>query len=331
MADRDLTAVALLHYRRRQRLAVSTAVTVQSLWRELDRSNLAGSWLHIGPRVTRALTTAQQLAASTSDSYVSAVLAAQNYDGDQDGTLVPQSLAGIASDGRVLTELVRQPLIGTLERVSGGMSLSQALGMGRADMDRIVRTQVADAGRVGDGVAGNTRRGVDWYVRVMTPPSCSRCAVLAGKFYRMEKPFLRHPRCDCLHMAVGSKNADLTISARDYFDSLSRSAQDSTFTKAGAAAIREGADINQIVNARRGMSTAGSFNTGTGADTVTHRGTVTSGVTTTEGMTRRGFAGRRSGPLAGTGAKRLTPEAIYALSSDREQILSLLRRYGYIS
>lgn len=38
----------------------------------------------------------------------------------------------------------------------------------------------------------------------------------------------------------------------DYFESLDRAEQDKIFTKAGAQAIRDRADINQVVNARRG-------------------------------------------------------------------------------
>lgn len=620
----------MTHYRRRVRLAAATASQVQTLWRQIDQRDLAGSWLHVGPRIVRVISAAQATAAGMSEGYVEAALVAQNFDADPAGTLIPHSLAGIASDGRPLESLARQPLIEALDRMSQGVSLAQSMASGRMSMDRIVRTQVADAGRVGDGVSTVTRPKVDWYVRVLTPPSCSRCAILAGRYYRSDKPFLRHPRClpagtvvsgpstlattrrpyqgelvtvrtaggqelaitgnhpvltdrgwiaanllqegdnvvrgvlgqgarslvvpdehqvpsriedvwraglvgplvsvptstedfhgdgghgevgvvfadgelrdralssvcepgvhslfstgmdlagdfpaeghglqvlltlsgatrgvvsrlglsgslfgghlggsseagfgassrgdfgvvqqspdgatgyavprgdtqlalpaevcphdfsggkgsvasrwdaapdafsveniqanaghgrdllhrlagqveldrivelrragfsghvynlnssegwfaangivvsncDCLHAPVGSKdNRDSSrLNVREYFDSLSTFDQDRTFTKAGAQAIRDGADINQVVNARRGMSPASSPTR-----------------TTTEGMTRRGFANRRTGPLAGSGSVRLMPEAIYALASDRDEILSLLRRFSYIS
>ena len=95
----------------------------------------------------------------------------------------------------------------------------------------------------------------------------------------------------------------------------SRSVQDRIFTAAGARAIRDdGADIYQVVNARRGMSPASSALR-----------------TTLEGTTRYGYAGRRTGPLAGTGQPRLMPEAIYQLAHSREKARALLRQHGYLS
>jgi hypothetical protein len=203
----------------------------------------------------------------------------------------------------------------------------------------MVDTQVTDAGRVGDGTAGISRRKVRQYVRILTPPSCARCAILAGVEYSMERAFQRHPRCDCIHMPIGTPEAakGLLFNVKDYFLGLSTAEQNRIFTNAGAQAIRDGADVNQVVNARRGMSTAGGFLSrregpelfGRNDLTVTHRGRVTSGGFTTEGITRHGFAGRRMMKEGIT--RRIMPETIYRIASDREEILRLLRRYGYIS
>jgi len=60
---------------------------------------------------------------------------------------------------------------------------------------------------------------------------------------------------------------DLTTDPRAYFDSLPAAEQARLFTKAGAEAIRQGADVAQVVNARRGMySAAGRALTTTGTD-----------------------------------------------------------------
>src|SRR5688500_1052764 len=64
-------------------------------------------------------------------------------------------------------------------------------------------------------------------------------------------------RCDCVHIPVAEDTSDdLRTNPRAYFDSLSVAEQDKAFTKAGAEAIREGADMNQVINARRGMHEA---------------------------------------------------------------------------
>jgi hypothetical protein len=191
---------------------------------------------------------------------------------------------------------------------------------GLRQLQLIVETQVVDAGRVADGVATVTNRTARGYVRVLTPPSCGRCAILAGRVYGSERAFQRHPRCDCQHLPVGDPRLGdkYTESAKSYFDSLGREQQNRIFTNAGAEAIRDGADPAQVVNARRGMYSAGGV------------------AMTREGITRRGVAGRAlaaSGAAAGrrTVPVRLMPEAIYQLASDKAEVLSLLRRYGYIT
>src|SRR5690606_25895161 len=114
-----------------------------------------------------------------------------------------------------------------------------------------------DVARQSEAVAIAARPAVTGYVRMVNPPSCSRCAVLAGRFYRWNDGFQRHPRCDCRHVPTTEANAgDIVTAPRDYFDSLDAAEQDRIFTQAGAEAIRLGADPAQVVNARRGMAYA---------------------------------------------------------------------------
>lgn len=182
------------------------------------------------------------------------------------------------------------------------------MARGQAHLDAILRTQVSDAGRVADNLAVTSRAGTGW-VRTLYGETCSRCSVLAGRIYSWNADFQRHPRCDCYAVPVTSESdaheAGLITSPKDYFESLSATEQDRIFTHDGAQAIRDGADIGQVVNARRGMSAAG---------------------TTTEGTTRHGFAGSR-----GLATARLMPEAIYKQSDgNREDAIRLLRLNGYL-
>jgi len=73
-------------------------------------------------------------------------------------------------------------------------------------------------------------------------------------------------------------------------------------------ALDEGADIFQVVNAQRGVYTAGGRRF------------------TREGTTRRGFARRR----LGRGTPRLTPDQIFADATSRGHALELLQRNGYL-
>src|SRR5699024_1103862 len=79
--------------------------------------------------------------------------------------------------------------------------------------------------------------------------------------------------------------------ANDYFDSLSREEQDKTFGKAGAQAIRDGADPAQVVNARSGMQPAGAL-LGKGAADAQRRMYGRELLVATSGTTRRGEFGR---------------------------------------
>lgn len=307
--------------RRRAQLALAAQLAAARLWRRLDRGSLTQSWdASVGRDLTLIVAAAQAKAASGANTFIDRVLAAQGFDSDPLGMVMSSAMAGVASDGRPLSSLLYQPIIGVKTNLSHGLSLNEAMDMGLRQLQMIVDTQVVDAGRVADGVAIATNRRSRGYVRVLTPPSCGRCAILAGRIYTSERPFQRHPRCDCQHLPVGDPRlgADFATSARGYFDSLRRDQQDRIFTKAGAQAIRDGADPAQVVNARRGMYAAGDV------------------LMTREGVSRRGVAGRAlaaSGAASGrrTVPVRLMPEAIYQLASDRAEVLSLLRRYGYIT
>jgi hypothetical protein len=82
--------------------------------------------------------------------------------------------------------------------------------------------------------------------------------VLAGKFYHWNAGFKRHPRCDCIHIPTRESLADdTTTDPTEYFNSLSPEQQDAAFTKTGARAIRDGADVSRVVNVnQRGLATA---------------------------------------------------------------------------
>jgi len=185
----------------------------------------------------------------------------------------------------------------------------QALAGGLKLLERNISTTLADTGRTAASVDIVTRPQVG-YVRMLNPPSCSRCTVLAGRYYKWNAGFRRHPRCDCIHQPSkgidAAKSEGLIADPYDYFNGLSEAEQDKAFTKAGAQAIRDGADISQVVNARRGMATSQGL------------------LITREGTTKRGYYGRGKSP-------RLMPETIYQTAGSREEALRMLKQYGYIT
>lgn len=295
------------HYEELQRLSGLSVAAARRAWAGVDLADLDGSWAEqAGPRMLVAVTVAQEAAAAESASYIPAAMAEAGIPEGAQGTLRPRSLSGVASDGRPLTGLLRAPL--TRVKTLVGQGHPDPLTAGRDLVDMIVQTQTMDAARVAESVSMMTQPAVSGYVRVANPPSCGRCLVLAGAFYRTRDAagFLRHPRCDCT--AEPAQNADQAMNPKQAFDSMTTAEQDRALTKAGAQAVRDGADMGRVVNARRGMSAASP-----------------SGIrTTTAGTTRRG---RLPGQTRGA---RLMPESIYRLASDRADAVRLLRVHGYI-
>jgi hypothetical protein len=304
--------VALAHYRTQQQLAAKAVTAARHLWAGMRADDFDGSWRVVAPRMQALLTVAQARAAVNGAAYVPNALTEQGIPDAPDGQVDPAKLAGVASSGADLTALLESVVIRAKTLVLAGAPGPQALVGARSQLDGIMLTQVADAGRVASGVATVARAHIG-YVRMLVRPSCSRCVVLAGKFYGPLAGFPRHPRCDCVHVPTLEDMAgDVTTDPAAYFQSLSAEQQDRDFTAAGAQAIRDGADINQVVNARLGVATASAH-----GRTVTH---------TTQGASRRSTFGK-----ANPGRLRLMPEQIYKDATSRDDALRLLRHYGYLT
>jgi hypothetical protein len=322
-----VTAAQTAAVRHTQQVALARQVStdMQTAWASLNPANLDRSWLSIIDRLLALLTGGQLLAAQTADPYVAETLAEQGISPAAVGTVAADQLAGIASDGRDLVSLLYQPIIETKTAIGRGGSTDDALAVGQVLLDLIARTQIADAGRVASGIAVVTRPAAEGYTRMVVGRTCSRCIVLAGKWFEWSAGFARHPRCDCVHIPSRENiRGDLLTDPRKVFDSMTAAEQDKAFTAAGAQAIREGADIGQVVNARSGMSSAGVTETGVNADgeVVNLRRRTLTGDTTKTSTTRRGQTPGRS---------RLMPEAIYELANgDRGEAIRLLRLHRYI-
>ncbi len=314
------------HYKRMQRLQALVVVAAAGLWSEVSLTDLTGSWAAQIPTLAPVLSGVQVRAAEAGAEYGAQTLADQGLYAAPEHFVNPQGFAGMASDGRSLAGLLYAPIPHVKTLIAGGMKPRQALAQGGKFLTTITRTQVADAGRGAAGVDTASRKSVG-YVRMLNPPSCSRCSVLAGRFYQWNSGFRRHPKCDCCHVMTTARAAaeseGLVHDPYDYFKSLSPADQDKAYTKAGAQAIRDGGDIFQVVNSRRGTSYAGESKDGT------RRGQAARGAFTSEGTTKRGNFRTINGDL--THGRRLTPDAIYKLNGDnRAGALKDLEKYRYI-
>lgn len=298
-----------------QRREIGAAVAaVRRLWRRVG-DDFDRTYRAVEPELLWVVETAQGRVAAGALEYIPAVLedtgqarAAQPF-----ARPIGRGLVGLAGDGRPVEGLLYEAVVGAKTAVGEGATAAQALAQRGQWLSMATGTLLSDTGRQAESL-GMGVRPVSGYVRMLNPPSCSRCVVLAGRWYRKSSGFARHPGCDCRHIpASESVGGDLTVDPAEYFDSLTTDEQDATFGTAGAGAIREGADIGQVVNARRGVRVAQ-----VGGRRV---------LTTTEGTTRRGQASRAA---TGRRGARLMPETIAQVATDRDDYLRLLRVNGYL-
>lgn len=156
--------------------------------------------------------------------------------------------------------------------------------------NRLVLSLVQDSGRGAESVSIAARPRVG-YVRYVSPPCCSRCAILAGRFYRYSSGFKRHPGCDCTHLPTTDPRSEFRQDPQDLVDrGLVRG-----LSKADTKALEDGADLNRIVNVRSKRA----------------------------GLMQSGEALSRAG--------RPTPAGIYRIAGeDRVRALSLLTQHGYL-
>lgn len=313
-------------FRREQRQAITqTTAGVLDVWRRVDRNDVIGSWGRLLPEAFALVEAGQQTAARSGAAYSTAVIAAQTVP-QPVGQVQSASLSGVASDGRPLENLLSLPAHQTVGRIGNGQPAGEALTSGRRQLGRLVVTQVADAGRQAASVGMVQDRSVSGYRRQISPPACARCAVLAGKWFRWNAGFQRHPSCECVHVpAVGPKADAAGLESFDpsaYFESLDAVQQDRIFTKAGAEAIRDGADMAQVVNARRGMRSTSAYGQKVSTTLV---GTRSPGVRNTSFL--RAMRAE-TGPQTNV---RLMPEQIYRdANGNRELAIRLLGRFGYL-
>lgn len=281
-------------------------------WSEVSPAYISESWEQVVPAV----------AAVVSDSQVrisdSAVATSRNVSVETGQYRLPRSfhdpreLVGYGSQGVPLEDALYSPAIGTKNRIRAGAPVQDAMLYGLSAVSSLASTIVADTGREAMQMDMITRTQTG-YVRVIEAGACSRCVVLAGKWFRWNEGFLRHPSCRCLHMPAASKgwaeDEGWYADPYAYFNDLSTDGQAQIFGEYNAMAIRDGADIYQVVNA-----------------TSPRAGVYAGGRMTREGTTRRGNFRQTS-----QYQHRLTPQGIYGDGSrSREQVIKALEGNGYI-
>lgn len=232
-----LPQAVLSHYRERQRLIVATLALVRREWAQMG-DDLDSSWSRVGPRISLLTSSAQLGAAQSGSAYVSEALAQQRQSVTPTARFDPSGLAGVASDGRTLDELLYSAVIHA--RTAKAAGLQDRLRIGGVWLDSIVQTQVSDAARDGAKVAMTVRPGVR-YVRFVNPPCCQRCAVLSGEAREYSHPFQRHPRCDCSMVPT-------TVANPNFAGEKLNASNVTDLTQKQKDALADGANFHSTIN-----------------------------------------------------------------------------------
>jgi hypothetical protein len=353
------------HYRRQQRKARSLADALSLAWLLMSFDDVDGSWAEILDRVVGLVALAQFAQALTSRDYFDDQARAQDIRTEPRGIVDPRAFAGLAADGRDLRTLLAVAPITVKLRTAAGAPRQEAMRAGMAALLRAGVNEAQQAGHNAEFAAIVTQPGFEYHVRILTPPTCGRCAILAGRVYRWSDGFARHPGCDCqmVPTTVALDAEQITRDPKAYFDSLSK-AEQAKFagSEGGASAIRAGANPAQVVNvyAKRNRATTLTKPDGTATTYAPNSGLYEFDMGgkrlqyTNEGANvTRGQYGRAMGEQTGqtdaaqrrrngldptpdqfelSTTKRLTPRAIFELADgDRDEAVRLLRRYGYIT
>lgn len=239
-------------HERQSRISRAAAVAVGSLYAQVDPDRIAVTWREQTAKAERVAAAAQLAAAAGATAYVERAVREAEVEPAPFGKVTAASF--VAPVAAPLLTIGFQ----SLTRIGRGMPPAEALRAARAAAGAATQTAVADAGSDATSVAMILEPNVIGYVRVLTPPSCGRCAILAGRIYRVAEPFARHPQCDCTHepMVAGGGYGQTgagaeTLDAKAYFDSLTEKQQNRLFGKAESDDIRDGADIAKRVNVPR--------------------------------------------------------------------------------
>lgn len=323
---------AALRYSRDQRTEIGAAAhAVSRLWRGVGE-DFDATYARVEPALLAVLFTAQERVADGALAYVPDVL------GDAPAPLYESAgsrFVGVAGDGLPVASMAYGAVIQAKQAVAAGLDVAEALARGGRHLTLATGTMLSDTGRAAEKVSGGAHR-VKLWTRMLNPPSCGRCVILAGKTSRQSEAFNRHPGCDCRNVpSTEDTGDDARTDPKGYLDGLSSAEQDRVLgSKANGQAFRDGADMNQLINAyrRKGAVRPAQIN----GQNIKY---------TREGTTRRGHAywqmsqakyvREQSVFRDGTKyyklkAPRLMPETIYKTAKDPADAKRLLKLYGWI-
>lgn len=348
MSLQNVPTVAVEYARDQRRVSAAAVAAVGRLWGRVG-DDFGPGFVAVAPQILGVIGNAQVRMTRRANAYMPDILAAtgQGRQDRPEWDVSETTFLGVAGDGRPTETLAYGAVTTAKTAIGKGATIAQAKSQAGRALSMAVGTLLSDTAR-GAEVLGAASRPLSGYVRMLSPPSCGRCVILAGRHYRTNRGFERHPGCDCTHIPASESIAgDLTVDADAYLNSLDDDELAKALgSRANADAFREyGADSRQIVNAYRGgggIRTAQIPSEVIGKDgrVLTQRIAVKS---TLEGTTVRSYASQQMRQVRALStqklegqryrrvvAPRLMPESILSIAKDKSHAARLLRDHGWI-
>lgn len=327
---------AALSYSALQRAEIGAAVAATNrLWRRMG-TDFDASYARFEPSLLAVLFAAQERIADAALAYVPDALAELGAPSTEPlYASRGNRFVGVAGDGMPVASMAYGAVLRTKQALALGLEPGAALARGGNYLTLSTGTMLSDTGRAAEKVSGGAHR-VKLWTRMLNPPSCGRCVILAGKTSRQRDPFLRHPGCDCRNVpSTEDTGDDNTTDPKAYLDGLSAEEQDRVLgSKANGQAFRDGADTNQLINAYRRSGAVRSGQVNGQAIKYTREGTTRRGHAYWQ-MNQAGYVKEQGVFRDGTKylrvkSPRLMPETIYQTAKDPADAKRLLKLYGWV-
>ena len=185
-----LEQIVAAHYRRSALTTAQVVAAVLAIWRATGPSGFRDELVRAAGLVAFGQLT-QAIRAAT---YLQDL--ADEYDWDPaPSQLVPRAFAGTSADDRPLVDVLSYATRRAWTMLDAGADYATANTSATATLTRIVANETTQAGINAERVAMVAQPQATGYVRFLSPPSCGRCAVLAGKWFQWNTGFARHPSC----------------------------------------------------------------------------------------------------------------------------------------
>lgn len=160
-------------------------------WRSLT-DDLDASWARIGPRVALLVANAQVGAAYDGALAMHQTLVEAGTPVAPEGIIIPEAWAGWTDQGNPLDSLLGS--VNATMRSATASTFAERRSIGLQWLQQAAREQVGAASRGASQVAVAARPGCG-FTRMVNPPCCKDCALQAGRWFRWNTGFARHPHC----------------------------------------------------------------------------------------------------------------------------------------